>query len=217
MVYPGEKEIPLKLIERFYDVLLSTYLFNEERGYLYLEELVRAFEQKYPGETQILNAIRKHARDERHHHSLFLAYFKSRGRAPLELGPWYGYCDQMVAWIFGRTIDQLNPVEVVAEDEKFFQLCRLIMITEMRGMKQVQLILNNPLVRLRPELVEIFTIVKRDEPSHCYPYQTWLRKHGRHEPSARERMADAFVHYSLMLVKLPFLFLNVLAPKQQVA
>lgn len=201
------------LRERFYDVVLSVYLFNEKRGYTYLEELLKAFEQKYPGETQIIASIAKHAADERRHHGLFREYFLGRQRQPLVLGPWYGYCDQIVSKAFGQTIDQLDPLEVVSEDRKFFQLCRLIMITEMRGMKQVKLLLENPWIQKRPELVEIFSIVKRDEPSHCYPYQTWLRKHGEHEPNWRERFADASVHYGLLLVKLPFLYLNFALPR----
>lgn len=205
------------MIERLYDILLSVYLYNEKRGYTYLDQLVQAFEEKHPGETHILNSIRKHARDERHHHSLFEAYFRETNRRPLDIGVWYGYCDQMVSWIFGRTIDQLDPREVVKDDKKFFQLCRLIMITEMRGMQQVHLILENPLVKRRPRLVEIFTLVKKDEPSHCYPYQTWLRKHGEHEPSWRERMADAAVHYSLLFVKLPWLYLNFFTPRRALA
>jgi hypothetical protein len=124
------------------------------------------------------------------------------------VGSRFGYCDQIVSLVFGSALDQLDPQKVVGDDKKFFQLCRLIMITEMRGMKQVRLILRNPLVRRRPDLTAIFSVVQRDEPSHCYPYQTWLRKNGEHEPSTREYLADAFVHYSLMFWKLPVLFFN---------
>ncbi|MGZ3693968.1 MAG: ferritin-like domain-containing protein [Bdellovibrionota bacterium] len=201
-------------ITRICDILLSIYLYNEKRGYTYLEELLKAFEQRYPGENQILASIQKHARDERRHHLLFEAYFRKNGRLPFRVGSWYGYCDQMVSWIFGKTIDQLDPKEVVNDDEKFFQLCRLIMITEMRGMKQVNLILENPIIRRNNQLVEIFTEIKKDEPSHCYPYQAWLRKHGKHEPIFREKLADAMVHYSLMLVKIPLLFFNFFLPRQ---
>lgn len=196
------------LIHRLHDVILSVYLYNEQRGFTYLDALHKVFAEKFPGEERIIASIKKHAADERHHHSLFQGYFANAKRAPFRVGPWYGYCDQIVSWIFGKTLDQLDPAEVVRDDQKFFQLCRLIMITEMRGMQQVRLILRNPLIRVSPELVEIFSVVQRDEPSHCYPYQAWLRRHGQHEPSFRERAADAAVHYSLMLVKIPMLFCN---------
>lgn len=195
-------------VERFYDVLVSVYLYNEKRGYIYLEELLLAFQKKYPSEDRILAAIQKHASDERHHHSLFESYFRERGKKPFRVGAWYGYCDQMVACLFGKTIDQLNPNDLLQNDEAFFRLCRLIMITEMRGMAQVKLIVKNPLIRRRKELADIFGVVQRDEPSHCYPYQTWLRKHGQQDPSLAEHLADAFVHYSLLFLKLPLLYFN---------
>ncbi|MGE3263071.1 MAG: ferritin-like domain-containing protein [Bacteriovoracia bacterium] len=195
-------------LERAREIVLSVYLYNEGRGYIYLEELLRVFALKYPQEAQLIASIRKHADDERRHHSLFQSYFRDRNRKPFQVGSWYGYCDQIVARIFGKTLDQLEPSEVIHDDKKFFQLCRLIMITELRGMKQVNLILRSPLVRTEPELVKIFSVVQRDEPSHCYPYQAWLRRHGEHEPSLREKLADWNVHYSLMLLKLPVLFFN---------
>jgi hypothetical protein len=73
----GKARWSLLLLNRFYDVLLSVYLYNEKRGFLYLDQLLAAFEKKYPGEAQLIAAIRKHAADERHHHSLFQAYFQS--------------------------------------------------------------------------------------------------------------------------------------------
>lgn len=195
-------------IERFYDVLLSVYLYNEQRGYLYLNELHAAFKQKYPKEERIIASIRKHADDEHHHHSMFQSYFRRRHTQPFIVSSWYGYCDQMVSWMFGKTIDQLNPNKLIHDDDAFFSICRLIMITEMRGMAQVQLILKNPLIRRRPELVEIFSVVQRDEPSHCFPYQSWLRKHGKQEPTLMEHLVDSVVHYSLMFLKLPILYFN---------
>jgi hypothetical protein len=198
----------MKLGERFYDIILSVYLFNEQRGFTYLDDLAQAFSVKYPHEPLMLASIRKHAGDERHHYSLFCEYFQRRGRAPFAVTRKYGYCDQMVNLIFGRALDELDPSEVMACDNAFFRLCRLIMITEMRGMKQVNLLLRNFFVRRHPELVSIFNVVKRDEPSHCYPYQAWLRRHGEHEPRFRERLADTFTHYSLTFLKLPALFLN---------
>jgi hypothetical protein len=196
------------LRERFFDIILSVYLFNEERGFTYLDDLAEAFSRKFPHEQLMLASIRKHAADERHHYSLFRGYFVQSGRAPFAVTKRYGYCDQMVQLVFGKSLEALDPRDVIASDQTFFRLCRLIMITELRGMQQVNLLLGNFLVRRRPDLVSIFTVVKRDEPSHCYPYQAWLRRHGEHEPRLRERAADAVTHYSLAFLKLPALFLN---------
>ncbi len=61
----------MRPLARFHDVLLSIYLYNERQGFIYLERLARAFEVKYPAEAAMLEAIRKHARDERKHHDMF--------------------------------------------------------------------------------------------------------------------------------------------------
>jgi hypothetical protein len=57
-------------------------------------------------------------------------------------------------------------------------------------------------------LRRIFEIIRKDEPSHWAPYEGWLRKHGRRDPSWWERAVDGFVHSELLFFKLPFLFLN---------
>ena len=154
------------------------------------------------------HSILKHAQDERKHYKLFLQYFKGQKAAPCAVNERFGYCDQIVRFVFGQKLDEVDPREIVANDNKFFQLCRLIMVTEMRGMKQVNIIKENFLIRKNPELLAIFEVVERDEPSHCYPYQAWLRKKGVHVPQRKEYIADLFVHWSLMLWKLPLLYLN---------
>lgn len=204
-----------RLLDRFFDVLLSVYLYNEQRGFRYLEELALAFERKFPEEKRIIAAVRKHAGDERKHYGLFCRYFENRRRMPFLIGESCGYCDRIVSFIFGRTIAQLDPERLILDDEAFFRLCRLIMVTEMRGMRQVDMILKNFFIRKEPELVSIFEVVKRDEPSHCYPYQSWLRKHGEHEPSFHEKLADAWVHYTLLGFKLPLLFFNPWLPRRE--
>jgi hypothetical protein len=197
-----------RLRERAFEVLLSVYLYNEQRGFTYLDQLALAFAEKYPQDREILASIRKHAADERNHYRLFCRYFQRRELLPFRVGRKVGYCDQIVKALFRRDLSEIDPRQLLEHDADFFRLCRLIMITEMRGMKQVDLILQNFLVRARPELLEIFQVVKRDEPSHCFPYQAWLRRHGQHEPSTRETIADSWVHHSLMWIKLPLLFLN---------
>ena len=82
------------------------------------------------------------------------------------------------------------------------------MVTEMRGMQQVEVVLKNPLLRCDPAIVKIFEIIKKDEPSHCFPYQAWLKINDQHLPSRMERLVDSWVHYSITLVKLPLLYLS---------
>ena len=67
--------------------------------------------------------------------------------------------------------------------------------------------------RVLSDYFKTVTIVERDEPSHCYPYQQWLRSRGSHEPGLRERLTDLWVHYSLILLKFPVLFLNPFHPR----
>ena len=104
---------------------------------------------------------------------------------------------------------------VVADDEMFFKLCRLIMITEMRALKQVDILLRSRLIRRRPSLEKMFQVVRRDEPSHCYPYRDWLKKHGRNLPSRGEFLADFYTHYSLIFIKIPFMFMNFRLKRRQ--
>ena len=196
------------LTERFYDVMMSVYIYNEHRGYVYLQNLVQALEQKYPGEKEFITAVHKHGRDEHTHYKMFRKWFEDRGRMPFQVTENSGYCDQIVKRIFKKNLTEMDPDVVVADDELFFQLCRLIMITEMRAVKQVDYLLASRLIKTRPALEKMFKVVRRDEPSHCLPYRDWLKKHGRNLPSKREFWADIFTHYSLIYFKIPLLFLN---------
>lgn len=197
-----------KLVDRFHDILLSVYIFNEHRGYIHLDELALAFAERYPDDERILKAVKKHAADERNHYNLFRRWFDEKGRMPFRVDHRFGYCDLIVRHLMRQRLSELDPRELLADERKFYRLCRLIMVTEMRGMKQVDIVLKNRFVRRDPRLVEIFQVVKRDEPSHCYPYQAWLKGHGQHLPSRLEKLADTWVHYSLTLVKLPFLYFS---------
>ena len=202
------------LFERLQDIIASVYLYNEYTGYIELEKLISAIKLKYPDETEFIQAVEKHYDDERKHYLMFRNYFKKRNRYPFELGPTYGYVDQFITIIFEKPIEELEHEEIIADDELFFKLCRLIMMTEFRGMKQVDSLLKSPLIRKNGTLYRIFKVIERDEPSHCYPYQYWLKKNRRHLPRFQERLTDLWIHYSLMLFKIPFLFLNLKLPRQ---
>jgi hypothetical protein len=196
------------LRERYYDVLATVYIYNEYQAYTGLERLLVAIRQKFPLETEFIAAVQKHMRDERKHYLMFKRYFQSEGKLPFTVEATYGYVDQFVLLIFGRSIEDLEPAEILEHDDRFFQLCRLIMMTEFRGMQQVATLLRSRLVRRNEKLVRIFRVIQRDEPSHCLPYQHWLRQRGSHTPGFRERFTDMWIHYSLVLLKLPLLFLN---------
>jgi hypothetical protein len=200
--------IAAKLKKRIVDVLLSIYLFNEQRGFRYLEKLALIFREKYPEQIVMLNSIQKHARDEREHYQLFCEYFRKQGYMPYAVNDWCGYCDRIIRLNFGVNMDELDSRSILNDDERFFRLCRLIMITEMRGMSQVELLLQSWLIRGDDHLLKTFARIKRDEPSHCFPYQGWLRRHGKAEITYREYFSDIYVNYSLMLWKIPLLVLN---------
>lgn len=193
-------------IDRYTRVLTSVYLYNEYRGYTELERLVTALREKFPLEHEFISAVEKHTDDERKHYLMFRHYFESRGEMPLKVGSSSGYIDRLVNIVFGTDLDDLNTEEIVTDDNKFFRLCRLIMITEFRGMKQVETILRSRLIRSNEELQKIFKVIERDEPSHWQPYQKWLRSHNSDGVTFRERAADFITHYMLIIFKLPLLF-----------
>lgn len=170
--------------------------------------MAEAFRQKFPHEAVIIRAVEKHARDEKMHYELFKEYFSAKNKMPFAVGPRYGYCDLMVIAIFGKNISALDPHELLENEEKFFQLCRAIMITEARGMRQVNFLLRCNFIQRDQKLQSIFSVVERDEPSHCLPYVHWLKAHHKHLPSRKEQWIDFRIHYSLLLWKIPLLVLN---------
>ncbi len=196
------------LSTRLYDVLVSVYIYNEYTGYIELEKLVSSLKEKYPQEQEFIKAVEKHCDDEKKHYLMFRNYFKKNNRMPFKIGPTYGYVDLFINHIFKKPIEELDRDEIVANDHSFFQLCRLVMMTEFRGMRQVHQLLKLKTVRNHQTLYKIFKVVERDEPSHCYPYQYWLQKHNSHMPRFQEKVTDLWIHYSLSMIKIPFLFLN---------
>ncbi len=200
---------PSFLNTRFYDLLVSIYLYNEYTGYTELDKLLAALKVKYPHEIQFIRDVSKHADDERKHYLMFRAYFEKCGRMPFVIDRTYGYIDLFIQYIFRKSLPDLNREEILKDDHLFFQLCRLVMMTEFRGMKQVKALLQNKLIQRHETLFKIFKIIDRDEPSHCYPYQQWLEKEDGHLPRFQERITDLWIHYSIILVKAPLLFSNV--------
>lgn len=202
-----------KAQERFYEVVASVYLYNEYVGWRGLERLLEAVERRMPEEREFIDQVKKHASDERKHYFLFRGYFQRRDRMPLQVDSTFGYVDLFVRLIFRRSVGSLNQEAVLGDDRQFFRLCRLVMMTEFRGMKQVAALLGNRLIRQQPDLDRIYRVIEKDEPSHCIPYQRWLKARGGHLPSFGERVADLWIHYSLVVLKIPLLFFNVRTPR----
>lgn len=197
-----------RLIHRFHRLLMSIYLYNEYRGYTQLEKLLGVFKSVFPEEAEMAASITKHLEDEKKHFRMFKGYFLARRSMPYEVGKEAGYIDRLVGNALGCALEDLEAEKILGSREEFFKICRLIMMTEFRGMKQVEALLANRWVKKDPALVKIFSVVKKDEPSHCLPYQAWLEKFESHRPRLKERLADALAHYSLMLYRIPLLFMN---------
>jgi len=193
---------------RYLDLLASVYIYNEHRGYTSIDRVLEAVCRKYPQAGDFIADIEKHRRDERQHYLMFRRYFETLGAMPYQVDKACGHIDRLIRLTFGCAIDDLDADRVVNDDELFDRLCRVVMLTEMRGMRQVEILLRSPLLTSDRSLVKIFKVIERDEPSHWAPYQRWIEQHGGRPPSLAERLADAWVHRSLILFKLPLLYLN---------
>lgn len=196
------------LRRRYLDILGSIYIFNEHRGYSSLDRVLEAVRRRHPEATAFIAAVEKHRADEEKHYHMFRRYFEHLGCMPYAADKTCAHIDKMIQLTFGCDIDALDTDAVVASEAMFNRLCRVIILTEKRGMWQVDKLLSMGVIRRERPLYQLFKVVERDEPSHWMPYDAWLRAHGGWQPTLGERLADAFVHKSLILWKLPLLFLN---------
>ncbi|MEO1252026.1 MAG: ferritin-like domain-containing protein [Pseudomonadota bacterium] len=197
-----------KAQRRFLDVLASIYIYNEHRGYSSIDRVLQAVYARHPDEQWFIDAVEKHRRDERKHYLMFRHYFEGLGRMPFAVDRSCGHIDRLIYLTFGCGIDELDTDAVTADDELFFKLCRIIMITEIRGMNQLEILLTDKMVATDERLVKIYEVIRKDEPSHWMPYRDWLQKNAGGEPRWNERAADWAVHKSLVLWKVPSLLLN---------
>ena len=193
---------------RYLDLLGSIYIYNEHRGYTAIDRVLEAVRARSPDDVELISAIERHRADERKHYVMFRRWFERQGRMPLALDRTFGHIDRFVEIMFGTSIDRLDTQAVIADDALFERLCRVISLTEQRGYHTLEDLLNNGFVRSDPILTRIFTIIRKDEPSHWAPYENWLRKHGKRDSRWWERAVDRFIHSELLFLKLPFLFLN---------
>ncbi|HEV2818152.1 MAG TPA: ferritin-like domain-containing protein [Allosphingosinicella sp.] len=193
---------------RYLDLLGSIYIYNEHRGYTSIDRILEAVRSRTPEDKDFIAAVEKHRADERKHYVMFKRWFELQGRMPLNIDRTCGHIDRFVEIMFGRRIDDLDTEQMMSDDRLFERLCRVISLTERRGMKQVDILLRHPLVRDEKTLIKIFKVIEKDEPSHWGPYDNWLRVHGRRDPRWWERAIDSLIHSELMFLKLPVLFVN---------
>lgn len=191
---------------RFLDLLGSIYIYNEHRGYTAIDRVIEVARAR--GEVSLVGALERHRADERKHYVMFRRWFALRGAMPFAVDRTIGHIDRFVEIMFGMPIDRLDTDVLIASDEAFGRLCRVVALTERRGYTQVEKLLRNPHVLADPALTRIFQIIRRDEPSHWEPYEGWLASAGARVPDRRERAIDGMIHSELILLKLPALFLN---------
>ena len=193
---------------RYLDMLGSIYIYNEHRGYTAIDRVLDAVRVRSPDNSELIAKIERHRADERKHYVMFKRWFELQRRKPLHLDRMFGHIDRFIELMFGTSIDKLDTQEVINRDELFERLCRVISLTEKRGYKQVEILLDNRFVKSDPALVRIFEVIKQDEPSHWAPYDGWLQDNAKREPAWWERAVDGFIHAELLFLKLPLLFLN---------
>ena len=193
---------------RYLDLLGSIYIYNEHRGYTSIDRILEAVRAHSPDDAAFIAAVEKHRADERKHYVMFKRWFELKGKMPLQVDRTCGHIDRFVEIVFRTTIDELDTDKIIANDDEFEKLCRVISLTEQRGFKQVEVLLKHPLVRDDKVMMKIFQIVHRDEPSHWAPYDGWLKANGKRDPKWWERGIDTFIHSELLFLKLPVLFVN---------
>lgn len=203
-----------RLKRRYLDILASVYIYNEHRGYSSLDRVLQGVHAICPDDPGFIAEVEKHRADERKHYLMFRRYFENLDAKPYAVDRTCGHIDRLIKLTFGCHIDDIDTSAVVADPALFAKLCRIIMLTEIRGMRQIDILLESFLVQSDRSLVKIFKVVERDEPSHWMPYQAWLKRHDGGAPTLAERLADFWVHRSLIFAKLPALYLNPFLPRR---
>lgn len=201
--------------DRYLDVLASVYIYNEHRGYTSLDRVLEAVRAYAPDDLPFIAAIEKHRADEHKHYVMFKRWFERQGRMPLALDRSVGHIDRFILKVFGCTIEELDTAEVVATPGEFEKLCRVIVLTEQRGLRQVEILLGNRFVRSDPVLTRIFEVVHKDEPDHFEPYARWLAREGREGPRWQEKWTDFWIHRALLFGRIPAIFLHRGLPRME--
>ncbi len=200
---------------RYLDVLASIYLYNEHRGYTSLDRVLDGVRARCPDDHGFIAEVASHRADEEKHYHMFRRWFERQGRMPLAVDSTCGHIDRFIERMFGCTIENLDTAAIITDGAEFEKLCRVIMLTEQRGYAQVEILLRSAIIQSDPIMKRIFQIIHKDEPDHFLPYQHWLERQGKQTARWRERLADFWIHKSLILVKLPALFFNRKLPRLQ--
>ena len=201
--------------DRYLDILASVYIYNEHRGYTAIDRVLEGVRAVCPHDLAFHAAITKHRADERKHYLMFKRWFELQRRMPLALDRSVGHIDRFIWRAFGCEIDALDTGAIIANPALFEKLCQVIVLTEQRGLAQVEVLLANRYVRSDPVMTRIFEVVHRDEPDHFEPYRDWLEREGRPAPRWRERWTDFWIHRALIFGKIPALFLDAGLPRME--
>lgn len=199
---------------RYLDILASIYIYNEYIGYSSIDRLLHGLKSNHPTPTHFIAAIEMHRRDERMHYLMFRRYFEAQRSKPYVVDNTCAHIDRLIRLTFGCSIRDLDVDTMVADGDLLERMCRVVMLTEMRGMRQVKMLLRGRLLASDTSLLKIFRVIERDEPSHWAPYQRWIEHHSGKMPTVGERIADAWVHATLLGFKLPILYLNPWLPRR---
>jgi len=202
--------------ERYLDVLASVYIYNEHRGYTALDRVLAAVERRCADDQAFIAAVRKHRADEHKHYGMFRRWFERQGRMPLKLDSNVGHIDRFIFNAFGQDIDTLDTEAILASDAAFETLLRVIILTEQRGYRQLEILLGNRFVLSDPVLTRIFTLIRTDEPDHFEPYCRWLEVRNRPVTQWREKWIDFRIHRTLLLATIPAIFLDPAVPRMTV-
>ena len=201
------------LSERYRDVLASVYIYNEHRGYTALDRVLAAVRKRCPNDPAFIAAIEKHRDDEYKHYRMFRRWFELQGRMPLALDRSVGHIDRFIFKAFGCEIDDLDTTAVLSDEAAFEKLLRVIILTEQRGFRQVEILLASARILADPILTRIFRIIRHDEPDHFLPYQRWLADHHRQGARWQEKWTDFWIHRSLLFGRIPAIFLDPGLPR----
>ncbi|MEZ5930066.1 MAG: hypothetical protein R3C55_16495 [Parvularculaceae bacterium] len=119
---------------RFLDILASIYIYNEHRGYSSIWTAFLAGARAPFKRGWFIAAVEKHRRDERKHYLMFKKYFEELGCMPCGRPFLRAYRPAHLPDV--RMRHRRSRHRRCHADDELFRLCRIIMITEIRGMNQ---------------------------------------------------------------------------------
>src|SRR4051794_37435381 len=107
---------------RYLELLGSIYIYNEHRGYTAIDAVLEAVRSRWPDGEALIARIEKHRADELKHYRMFKRWFERHGIMPLAVDRTCGHIDRFVGIMFGSAIDDLDPLQLVQQDDLFERL-----------------------------------------------------------------------------------------------